>query len=218
MEGLIDRLNERSGLARTGRAVNDGYITCTEHPVHRLLLSRVEPGEAHGVELAKACLVCSQEDIAQLSQAVAFRPQEITECLEHRTITGLVEVELHPEAVGLLHLHHGISSRHDHHHAYLVGIAHRGRKGIVVERPVGTFAEEADGAAKLKVMLYVGIFAARHLDDQLIQRIIIGTSRSSRKPAEAALHLAPHAHRLRLPLELLFLELILHTQQQLLPL
>ena len=47
-QGLIDGLDKRGGLTRSGRAMHDGHILGSQHLVDRLLLRAVEEGIMQG--------------------------------------------------------------------------------------------------------------------------------------------------------------------------
>ena len=218
VEGLVDGLDQRRGLARAGRAVDDGHVAGAEHAVDGGLLRGVEPRQAHGVELAEAGLLCAQQQVAQLGQAVATGAGHVGQGFEHGAVGGLVEEQLHTHGVGALHVEHGVHAGHDEDHARVVGVGHGGLEGVVGYLPVGRLAEEYDGAAELEAVLDVRVARALDLQHQLVERVVVVAPHADGPPAQATLHLACHAHRLGLPPELGLLVLILHAQEQLLAL
>lgn len=196
----------------------DGHIAGTQYLVDGRFLRAVQPREADGIEFAEAGLQSAQQCVAKFGQAVAFGPENIVQCLEHGAVAGFVEVELHAQAVGSLHVEDGARAGHDDHHACVVGIADGGLKVVIVEAAVRCLAEEADGPSVLERVLDVGIFGACHFQHQLVERVVVAASGRSGKPAQATLHLACHAHGFGLAAELFLLVFVLHAQQQLLTL
>ena len=194
------------------------HIFGTEYFVYGCFLCGVQPWEARGIELAEPRFGAAQDDVFQLGKSVVLGFQHICQSLEHGLVTRLVEIQLHTQILGLLHIHHGIAAWHYHHHASLVGIAYRTEEGVI--RKVARLAlfEKADGLTIFEKMFYVRVFAAGNLYYQLIQRIVETASCLAGKPAHATFHLASHTHGFGLPLKLLLLIFILHAEQELLAL
>lgn len=217
-EGLVDGLDEGGGLARARGAVHDGHVPCAQDAVDGCLLCRVQPGQAHGVQLAEAGRDGAQEDVAQLGQAVAAGPGHVFQRLEHGAVTRLVQGKLYAQGPCVLHLEHGSRPGHDRGHAAVVGIAHRALRPEVLHLAVGRLAEEAYRPPVLEAVFGGVVFRAGKFQDELVQRVVVTAAGGDGVPAQAALHVPGHAHGFGLAAELFFLVFVLHAQQHLLAL
>ena len=183
----VDGFDECGGLAGTWRSVHHHDILGAEYFIDSMLLCGIEPGEAHGAEVETLGRHMTVEEIAQIGEASALGTHHTVEGVEHRTITGLVERELHAHGcLTALHVE-CMTFRDGHHHAVAVDIRHCAREaeelGLHLGGSLGLVvavaflhAEEDHGLAVFEVVLYALVGSAVDLQRELVERVVIAFS------------------------------------------
>ena len=204
-------LYERGGLAGAWRAVDYGHVLGAQHLVDGLLLRGVEVWEAHRGKGPALRFAPRVEEVAQVGQP-PLGPHGAVERVEHEAVARLVERELHAHVGGGLQRGPVGSVAEGDNHAVAVGIAHRGGE-TEVSKVWRIDAEKHYRPAVLEVVLNLGVGGAEHFYARLVERVVVGAAGAQRPPCVAALHLAPHAHGLRLAAELLLLRVVFQLEQ-----
>ena len=213
VEGFINGFHQRGCLSRSGRAVYDGHILGMQHLVDRLFLRGVQPRETHRLKRESGYGLCAMENIPQFRQTVVLRTEHLLDGLEHQPVAGLVEIQLYPQHFLALQSQQRIGIRQNHHHAVFLHIVHRGHKIQVGQFARQVLRKETHRTPILEQMLNLLVLLPFHLDDQLVQGVVITPSQRQGIPAHAPLDFPSDAHQFGLLLELRFLILILQLQQ-----
>ena len=101
--------------------MDDGHVLGTQHLVDGMLLRLVEIGEVHvakgkGLGLHRRCV----EEVAQIAQS-ATGSHGALQCVEHHAVAGLVERQLHANAL-LLKVAKRKAVWHADHHAVAIDV------------------------------------------------------------------------------------------------
>ena len=210
---LVDGLHEGRCLARSWWSVHHFHVLGLQHFVDGLLLRGVEPGEAHRLERELSRRLVAVEEVAQVGQTVVLGMDDAVEGIEHHAVGGLVEEKLHADGIGRTLNVELMSLGNDHHHAVAVDIAHLGREGEIAYGAVLLHGEEHHGLAEFEVVGDVGVGGARHLNRHLVECVVGAAAHGEGKPRVATLHLAAHAHGLRLLSVGFLLHGVFHLEQ-----
>ena len=99
--GLDDGLHQRGGLAGAGWTVHYGHLARLHDALHGLVLALVEALECHTRQRAEFWILRAYEDLSQMHGLVALQVFGPQESLFHHLVSGVVEVEAHPEVLFL---------------------------------------------------------------------------------------------------------------------
>ena len=122
-------------------------------------------------------------------------------------------MELHARPAGLLQPGQGGFGGQHHHHAPLLGKAHRAREVEITDAARSVFVEEGHAAAILEAVFHGLFFAADDLHDEAVERVVIAAAQRHRAPAFAPPRQAVEAHRFGGPAEGRFLIFVFQLEQ-----
>ena len=213
MQRFVDSLYHSSSLSCSGRAVHYSHVFSMKHFIYRSVLRSVEPRKTDGLKGESRRRLSAMKYIAQLCQAIVLGTDYLIHRLEHKSIAGLVEIQLHAKFISTLQSHQSIGAGQYHHHAVVFYIVYCSHEIKIVQLASGQSREETYRTTVFKEMFYILIFATLYLYHELIERIVIATPQTDRIPTHATLYLAPYAHHFSLLLELLLLVIVLHLKQ-----
>ena len=158
------------------------------------------------------------DDITQFGQSSLLCIDDLVESRKHLSISVLVQIQLHTQALCRLHLLKSVCAGQDYHHPVIFNITYLPHKLHVTKHFRCILLEKANGFSRLKLMFHILLrHTIGHLNHQLVKRIVIVPTYIQRIPTKATPNFAFHAHCLRLPLELFFLILVFQLKQLPLP-
>ena len=182
-----------------------------------MFLCLVQPRKLHGRECAFLWFHLSRKDVTQFGHAIVFGIDGIVECVKHRFVGGLVEVELHAQIVCILEVDERLRRGNGDHHTVAIYIGDGGGEGEIGEPFWGERLKELNGLAIFKEVLNVFVrLVVVFLGDfhhQLIQRVIVTATGIDRIPADAPMNLALDVHLLRLHTEFFLLRVVFHLKK-----
>ena len=194
------------------------HVLGTQRLVHSLLLRGVEPRQRHSAERQLLRRSIRVEDVAQRCKTTRLGVHHAVEGFEHEPVACLVEEQLQACRLAALQVGDTSAIGQCHHDAVVLGVAHGSGErhvlyALLARLLVASHGEEAHGATRLEVMLYVRVLGARHLHHCLIERVVVAAAYLYGEPGIATPHLTLHAHRLGLLSELLLLMVVLNLKK-----